>query len=276
MASTDDGQVRWSRTLSDWGERAVGRFEISIVFGNGIWLIGERLRTSDFENWDDLGPNGVYGEFLFAYEHFLRIGSNRVIDFSVNGSIWDAYGGPFGINGGVSSGQCSEMTIFQNRVVAVGEDGLISVSAPWRDLFTEWQASHFSETELADFTIAGPDADPDRDGLENAVEYAMRLNPLENEILKNPKLIHGRTTGLRGFDLVESYDGLFGLYLYPRIERRMGVKFTVERSQDLVDWQTGDVITSSFGGESRSYIMLNSTGGHFMRFRAEVIDFDVE
>jgi surface-anchored protein len=40
-----------------------------------------------------------------------------------------------------------------------------------------WQAQHFSAAELDDRAISGPAADPDRDGMENLVEFACGLHP---------------------------------------------------------------------------------------------------
>jgi hypothetical protein len=43
--------------------------------------------------------------------------------------------------------------------------------------FASWRASKFTTIELADPGISGPNADADKDGISNAVEYALGLEP---------------------------------------------------------------------------------------------------
>jgi hypothetical protein len=48
-----------------------------------------------------------------------------------------------------------------------------SAASPWED----WRAANFNSSELADPLISGPDADKDRDGIVNLLEYATATNP---------------------------------------------------------------------------------------------------
>lgn len=48
-----------------------------------------------------------------------------------------------------------------------------SAASPWED----WRSVNFSPAELADPLVSGPDADKDRDGIVNLVEYATGTNP---------------------------------------------------------------------------------------------------
>lgn len=43
--------------------------------------------------------------------------------------------------------------------------------------FAAWRASKFTPTELADPNVSGPNADAEKDGLPNALEYALGLEP---------------------------------------------------------------------------------------------------
>lgn len=43
--------------------------------------------------------------------------------------------------------------------------------------FANWQATHFSSAELDDPSISGPHSDPDRDGMENLIEFGFGLDP---------------------------------------------------------------------------------------------------
>jgi hypothetical protein len=51
--------------------------------------------------------------------------------------------------------------------------------------FDQWRALNFTAAELADPAISGPNADPDLDGLQNYLEYAMGTQP---EIAEDPLL----------------------------------------------------------------------------------------
>jgi hypothetical protein len=55
--------------------------------------------------------------------------------------------------------------------------------------FLAWQTEHFSATEAADETIAGPLADPNHNGLVNLVEYLTGRSPSQS----NPSLLTGLT-----------------------------------------------------------------------------------
>jgi len=53
----------------------------------------------------------------------------------------------------------------------------LTVTTPPPSAFAQWNASHFSLSELSDSTVSGPAADPDHDGLANLLEYALATDP---------------------------------------------------------------------------------------------------
>ena len=50
---------------------------------------------------------------------------------------------------------------------------------PVSHAFADWLAAHFSTAELSDAAVSGPAADPDQDGIPNAIEAAIGSSPTE-------------------------------------------------------------------------------------------------
>jgi len=95
----------------------------------------------------------------------------------------------------------------------------------------------------------GPGADPDRDGLENAVEFGFGTDPLAG----NPS----------GVEIARAGGGGFGLSYW----RQVGVVASVvaQFSEDLVNWvdagAPGDAVESSGGRERIVIAIPRATGG---------------
>ena len=59
--------------------------------------------------------------------------------------------------------------------------------------YEKWQAEEFTEEELADPNIGGPDADPDGDGIKNLLEFAFVGNPKKRDRRRDllPRIVRG-------------------------------------------------------------------------------------
>ncbi len=93
------------------------------------------------------------------------------------------------------------------------------------DYYRTWRPACFSPEELGQEHIAGLDADPDRDGLSNAAEYAFGTNPRNPDNEYRPR---GRAVSVNS----ERQNWLS--YVRPR--DALDVEYKVLVSQDLQNW----------------------------------------
>lgn len=86
------------------------------------------------------------------------------------------------------------LTSASQPLAIVGEYPVVrSASAPPLLLgYDDWRFILFTQAEVADDSISGPLADPDRDGLNNLLEYALGLNPKAPNLTRlTPAIIDG-------------------------------------------------------------------------------------
>ncbi|NCG26162.1 MAG: hypothetical protein GWP42_01285 [Verrucomicrobiales bacterium] len=96
--------------------------------------------------------------------------------------------------------------------------------------FPEWQVLIFNEEQIKDENFSGADADPDFDGLNNFVEYAFGYSPLDRS----------DQSRFSDLDLVEIEGVQYYVFSYSRWKGVKGVSFTVQISNDLKDWKSGE------------------------------------
>ena len=107
--------------------------------------------------------------------------------------------------------------------------------------FAQWQAHHFSNGEIVNPSVSGPEADPDGDRVSNLFEYAFRLDPREPG---NQTFSEDGRSGLpkirfRGGDGSPSRECVIE---YPRRRTDLDyapapqIRYLVEMSSDLGDW----------------------------------------
>lgn len=95
--------------------------------------------------------------------------------------------------------------------------------------FLGWQAFNFTAAELADPLISGPNANQDHDGLTNFAEFALGTAPddsITRAMLPTASVVE---------DGGQSYLAL----TYSEWLGALGVTYEMERSTDLVSWQSG-------------------------------------
>lgn len=274
---TADKSIRWSSDLMDWEEG--DRIGETIAYGNGVWMFGQwrPQLTTDFEVWWEKRGGGTGDNLMFAFGHFLSVSHTGTLVASSDGTVWEGYGDLFAGSSNEAQKRFRHLTVFQNRLIGVGDDGLISVADPWCDLFAEWQSEIFTVDQLADENVSGPNADPDKDGWSNSMEYAFDSNPLEDERETRPISRSWQTDRMGGFDSVYSYNGKIGTYQYPYAPNRAGVAIWIERSEDLQTWRRDDIITNASRGwgdrrgSAESWIIIDGPRLNMLRIRANVV-----
>jgi hypothetical protein len=134
----------------------------------------------------------------------------------------------------------------------------------------------FTPAQLADPEISGDDADPDRDGLPNLLEYALGLDPWlpdARSAIRRYSLFYGTAGATVDRHLVLEF---------PAWEASPGVSVWAEHSSDLRTWsRTG--LQSNFAWGENGYkkvngrqvwtreLLVNGSLG-FLRLRAERAD----
>jgi hypothetical protein len=98
--------------------------------------------------------------------------------------------------------------------------------------YGSWQVLHFSGAERLDPQISGPNADPERDGLSNLLEYALSLDPRAES--KFGAAVDTETVGGRTYLRLQ----------YKRPAKTVDLLYEPQVSSDLENW-TADVVELS-------------------------------
>jgi hypothetical protein len=74
------------------------------------------------------------------------------------------------------------------RIVILLFTGIFATAGVSRALtFTEWRLQEFPPADAANDTVSGPNADPDKDGVQNFVEFGVDSNPLARDTQLHPQ-----------------------------------------------------------------------------------------
>jgi len=115
--------------------------------------------------------------------------------------------------------------------------------------FPSWQAMQFSAAELDHPEVSGPDADPDSDGLNNLLEYALGLDPRQASA---------------GWNAVRCENGDW-VFTYCRPSERSDLTYAVETSANLQAWSSDGLshtrVSTSSGIETWEARRPISAGG---------------
>lgn len=131
------------------------------------------------------------------------------------------------------------------------------------DAVANWKQQYFG-ANFASNALAADNADADKDGVCNLVEYAMGTNPV-SATSKN---------GLQNVCLTNTASGRKLCATYSTCNASTGVSFVVECSSDLTNWSAVPTATtlSNFGGYTMKQVSVSAAGQKcFFRVRVSRI-----
>ena len=129
---------------------------------------------------------------------------------------------------------------------------MVSILDQQVETYAGWAATKFSSPEMSNGAISGPEADPDRDGGSNFMEFALNGDPKSAASLPLPGLS------------VESVPGEPVQLLRFNFTRRplaTGVRYTVQHSTDFATWQDGATFQGATVTSDPALVQLVSATG---------------
>jgi hypothetical protein len=178
--------------------------------------------------------------------------SNAAASYEIQ---WPAMGG----GGGQSTGATYALVgRFGDAPGATAAGGVYSLTSSPIDAapilpaenFAHWQSRHFSEQELADPNISGPDLDPDGDQMGNLLDFAVDGDPMGGDpaLQLSLSFVHDTREQRARITLGRNPDA-------------RGITLLVEGSDDHASWTT---LASSVNGERASGpALVGETNGPF-------------
>ena len=199
-------------------------------------------------------PNGLATTALFDYGSTPAFGSTVAVSPSTSQGVASQ-----NVTAGITG--LSAGTTYHYRLAVTNADGTQYSSTGSFTTHTQhqgWRQTHFGSTSNAG--DAADDADPDRDGLKNLLEYALNLSP--NTVSRVPASVQATGGNLE--------------YLYDRGTAAFngGTIFQVEWSDDLTTWSGAGVVETLLSDDGttqqvKATLPAGSGGRRFVRLRVQ-------
>jgi hypothetical protein len=234
----------FEHTLSD-GTPLPDGYEVQIGIFEGSFVPSAANVSEWADHWRSLSkakynaPYGIYTAYSSqehpanfpAHQRFYvfghqQIGPNHAEVFLATDPNWlIPKGAPLPVP------TTADTVIASTFIVGSIDDGLsmqtaaVKTNAPPPHFFTEWALEYFGNAERNDPLIGGESADPDGDGLSNALEYLAGSHP------KRPNANPLRITQQSGDDLGLRY----------QLSGSARATWKLQYSENLVDWVDAEV-----------------------------------
>jgi hypothetical protein len=247
-----DGSYRarfFHNSATAWGQAgATNAFDVSSTLQSDVWY--HFAMTRDGNNLFKLYLDGV-----------------KVHEASNPGTFSNASTGVIlgrdpALTGRHFIGYFDDVRFYNGALTSEEILAMITAGAPAG--FAGWQQANFTEAELADPAISGPNANPAGDGVANLLKYAFGLDP------KVP-------APAGSLPVVDEVEGSLTL-TYTRSKSATDLAFIVEVTTDLITWETGPALVEvvdidDLGASERVTVIAKTLPGvnnrGFMRLRVQ-------
>ena len=230
---------------------------------NGSGLRFTTFGIKDHDTASSMFSGGTWTHIAFTFTPSVAGGAkfyvNGVLRQSIDSSTIDtAAAGVWRIGASHISGEWFGGALDDVRLYSrvLSDQDIASVAAATTP-FEQWRIANHNPTELGNAHLSGPLADPDEDGIEHLLEYALNLNPDVADKL-GTKIVN---------DL--EYDQYLRLTI-TKNPAATDVIYTVEVSSDLEDWTDVDTVIETNTAASlivRDTIAIGPSNRRFIRLR---------
>lgn len=160
----------------------------------------------------------------------------------------------------VQPGIAYEYHIQAYNVAGYSDFAGLNVTTPTR--YQSYLSTYFTSQQMADATVTGDTADPDRDGISNLLEYAFGADPTKPDVSRLPT--------------VSTQNGYITISFIQRVPPT-DLTYVVEVSGDLVTWNSGSSYTTQVSATSidaatqrvvvRDNILTSAAARRYIRVR---------
>ncbi len=183
-------------------------------------------------------------------------------------------------SGSIDAAILTPLASGQVRVVATqnGDDNHLAAHPVERSFIvthsfadSQWRNNHFTLEQRTNAAISGDQADPDRDGFCNLIEYAMLTNPWTSD-RTNPQVVAGKTIVLgQTYQTLQFRRRIHAAEIITRAEVATSLDQWTHQATELIE--VNPPVANGDGTETVTYRSIHpyaSRGKEFLRLHVEI------